>query len=97
MIPHINSIRSAKIMAMAPITTRPSKNSYNKILRLKKIGSKIDVKNAPELKQTKVTETFEILMAWKNVTQCAAIITPERAKIVKVFALIFNGFFFQKK
>ena len=45
------------------IIPRPTRISEISIFRLKKIGSKIETKNGPVLKQAKVRDTLEIFIA----------------------------------
>ena len=56
----------------------PKRTSYKIIFLPKKIGSKKDVKNAPEAITDNVTETLETLMAPKKVNQCNAIQSPAK-------------------
>ena len=62
-IPQVYLVSTLKIIAIAPIMIIPKTNSYRISFLLKKMGSIIDVKSVPVAKATKVTETFEILIA----------------------------------
>lgn len=76
-IPEIYSVSTLKIIPNPKTTKIPNNTSYHTIFRLKKIGSKIEVKNAPVEIQAKVIDMLEILIAWKKVNQCKAITNPE--------------------
>src|SRR5690606_42009601 len=57
---------------------RPMATSAFDILVLLIMGSKIEVNSVSEDKVTNVTDTVEILMEWKNSTQCTPTIPPTR-------------------
>ena len=78
-------------------TSKPRIISTALILLLKKIGSMSDVKNAPVLIATRATETFETLMALKNVIQWSAIKIPDSKNLNNDFLSSSNDFFLIKK
>ena len=80
-----------------PTTIKPRIISTALILLLKKIGSMSDVKNAPVLIANRATETFETLMALKNVIQWSAIKIPDSENLNSDFLSNSNDFFVIKK
>ena len=78
-------------------TSKPRIISTALILLLKKIGSMSDVKNAPVLIATRATETFETLIALKNVIQWSAIKIPDSKNLNNDFLSSSNDFFLIKK
>ena len=55
------------------------------ILRPFNKGSKSEVKKAPVDKHAKVTDTFDTLIALKNVSQCSAMMRPANKKPNNIF------------
>lgn len=66
-------------------------------LLLKKKGSMRDVNNAPELIETRATDTFETFMAEKKKIQWSAINTPPMRNFTKARPSTFNDLFLSLK
>ena len=77
-IPLRKRISTLRIRYSPAIITSPKKISYHRILRLKKMGSRMDAKNDPVEKMARVMETLEMLMARKKKIQCKAIKIPPK-------------------
>src|SRR5690554_2438834 len=91
-IPTLYSVSKLKMSNKPLKTNAPKRISYLSIFRLKNIGSKIAVNSDEALRQAKVTDTFDCLMASKKVIQCAAINRPTRLYVsafTERFFLIF--------
>lgn len=78
-MPSRKRISTFRIRYNPAIITSPKNISYQRILRLKKMGSRMDAKNEPVENIASVMETLEILMARKKKIQCKAIKIPPNA------------------
>src|SRR5690554_4434210 len=78
-IPIVYSVSKLKIRNNPATTMTPNTNSKGSMRRWKNSGSSKAVYREDAERQARVTDTVEILMAWKNSIQWAAMISPTKA------------------